>query len=106
LFYENSDMINALVPNSDLNSKTLLPNRLYNAAFYGKPVIVMEKTFLAEQVSKYKLGLIINSFKNLNEKIIDYLNDMKYGEFILGRQDFFQKVLKDNENFRQMLLLF
>jgi len=98
--------MNALVPNSDLNSKTLLPNRLYNAAFYGKPVIVMEKTFLAEQVSKYKLGLIINSFKNLNEIIIDYLNDIKYGEFILGIQDFFQQVLKDNENFRANVIAF
>jgi len=102
LLYKESDLINVLLSN-DINSKTLLPNRLYNASLYGKPVITIEGTFLAEEVKKYKLGLALNSFDNIELKIEEYFKSFNFKEFNDGRILFFSKVIQDNKYFKEMI---
>jgi hypothetical protein len=101
--YKQSDLINLLVPNNHINSRTLLPNRLYNAALFGKPVIAFEKTYLAEQIKKYSLGITLNSFNNVEEKICSYLKYLSIDEYNQGRKSFFKNVIRDNELFRMYM---
>ena len=47
--YINSDLVNVLISNRSINNKTLLPNRLYNAAVYGKPIIAYEEMCIRDR---------------------------------------------------------
>lgn len=104
--YLKSDIINVLIPNDDINSKTLMPNRLYNAAIIGKPVIVYEGSFVAEQVEKYSLGIVIKSFNNLDDQIEEYLSKFDNSKYNTGREEFLFNATKDNNYFKKKLLEF
>ncbi|MDK2801724.1 MAG: hypothetical protein PWQ70_3343 [Clostridiales bacterium] len=100
-FYLKADMINVLRYNDSINNKTALPNRLYKAAIYGKPLLAFEGTYLSKIISKYDLGLVVNSFKNMEEKIWDYICSFDVKKYEQGRHNFFKRVIKDNETFRE-----
>jgi hypothetical protein len=102
-FYNDADIINVLIPTNDINSKTLLPNRLYNAVVKGKPILAFRGTFLAELVENKKLGLIIDSFDNLEEKLFNYFNKLDFIEFNQGRKSFIECVISDNEHYTKRL---
>lgn len=104
--YKNSDFINILIPNDSINSRTLLPNRLYNAAIYGKPMLAFEGTYLAEIVNKYNLGIVVESFDNIEIEIMEYINDFKLEFYENGRTLFFEGVIKENIEFRNRLQKF
>jgi hypothetical protein len=97
--YQNSDFINVFRYNDGINNKTALPNRLYNSAIYGKPMIALEGTYLADQIKEYKLGLVLNSFDNIKDEIVDYLREFDKEEYEKGRVSLFQMILNDNRNF-------
>lgn len=94
--YKQSDLINLLVPNNHINSKTLLPNRLYNAALYAKPVIAYKGTYLADQIKHYNLGIVLESFDGIEQKIKNYLNTFDIKEYQKGRVSFFDDIIKEN----------
>lgn len=104
--YMKSDLINILIPNNHINSKTLLPNRLYNAIIFGKPIIASEGTYLAKQIDDYKLGIIINSFKELEEKIYKYVNSFDANKYDQQRESFIKKVIEENRIFKLNLMKF
>lgn len=101
--YENSDLINVLRTNGGINNKTALPNRLYNAVIYGKPLLSLEGSYLTDVVSKYHLGIVISSFKDTEQKIIDYFKQVDLEMFNKGREKLFIKVLDDNALFNKKL---
>lgn len=98
-FYKISDFINILIPNDSINSRTLLPNRLYNAAIYGKPILAFDGTYLSEIVKKYNLGIVIESFDNIEREIIEYINNFNLDLYENGRRLFFESVIKENRSF-------
>ncbi|SFQ62570.1 hypothetical protein SAMN05421670_3066 [Psychrobacillus psychrotolerans] len=102
--YINSNLINTIIPNNHINSKTLLPNRLYNAVLFGRLLLTQEGTYLAEQIKEYNLGIVISkSLNEIFEEIDTYLkeyDDLKYEE---GRTLFFENVIKDNNHFIEKL---
>lgn len=104
--YIKSDLINVFRYNDGINNRSALPNRLYNAPLYGKPVISFEGTHLAEQVKKYNLGLVLCSFEGTEHKIIGYLNEFDLAEYEKGRKSFFRDVLECNGHFRNRLMKF
>ena len=97
--YKNSDFINILIPNDSINSRTLLPNRLYNAAIYGKPMLAFEGTYLAEQIKKHKLGLVLDSFDSVEVKIENYLTKFDVAKYEQDRISFFEEVVRYNGKF-------
>lgn len=97
--YMESSFINALIPNDSINSITLLPNRLYNAVIYGKPLITFKGTYLSKIVEEYELGIVLSDFDNMDLKIIEYINNFKCDNFNLKRKLFIQKIIEDNMNF-------
>lgn len=101
--YKSSDFINILIPDDSINSRTLLPNRLYNAAIYGKPILTFDGTYLSEIVKKYNLGIVVESFNNIETVIMQYINDFKLEFYENGRTLFFESVIKENKEFRDRL---
>jgi len=104
--YIYSDLINIFRYNDGINNRSALPNRLYNAPLYGKPVIALEGTYLAEQVKRYNLGLVLDSFERAEEKIMNYLNEFNLEEYEKGRESFFENIIGCNEQFKNRLVEF
>ena len=104
--YLSSDLANVLIPNDTINSKTLLPNRLYNAVKYGKPMLAFEGTYLSDIIKKYDLGLVVKSFHNIEDSVLDYVNTFNITLYNNGRKLFIQSVVKDNQRFSNRLIKF
>jgi hypothetical protein len=99
--YNNSELINVLRYNDGVNNKTALPNRLYNALLYGKPLISFEGTYLSELIKTYNSGLVLDSFDNTEERIRNYyLRDFDKEKYEEGRISFLKKVINDNTCFK------
>lgn len=98
--YEEADLIHALRYNEDINCRTLLPNRLYHAAYHGKPLIVAEDSYLADLTRQYGLGLVVDSFADLEKKVGNYMAEFDVETYNEKRRSFFQKVVEDNLLFR------
>ena len=104
--YLSSDLANVLIPNDTINSKTLLPNRLYNAVKYGKPILALKGTYLCEQIEKYNLGIIVDTLDNVAEHIDNNLNNYDMEKYEVGRRTFFERVIKDNNLFYSKVIDF
>lgn len=101
--YLGADMINVLLYTDSVNNRTALPNRLYNAAMYGKPLLALEGTFLSRVIREYSLGLVVSSFKGIEESIWEYISSFDVQRYEDGRVSFFKRVIKDNKEFRECL---
>lgn len=106
LFYKNSDLVNVFRLNDSINNRTALPNRLYNAALYGKPLITLKGSYLAEQISFYQLGLTADTLDNIDQVINDYVKNFDLAAYQKGRTAFFSKVLEENAIFKNRLIEF
>lgn len=104
--YKKSDLINILLPNNDLNSKSLLPNRLYKAVEFSKPIITQQGTFLSEIIEKYNLGFSIPSIVETEKCMEDYLNLFSISKYEKGRKFFLNKVNTEQGHFKKSLLNF
>lgn len=105
-FYTNSDLINILVPNNDINSRTLLPNRLYNSIINGKPVLAFKGTFVANIVEKHHLGIVIDDFSNVEKVINDYFRSFDAKQFKNYCINFMATVISDNRVFKNEIIHF
>lgn len=67
---------------SSINIKLALPNKLYESMYFKVPVLVSKKTYLAERVENYKIGIAVD-FNN-DDEIIKALKSIKkeYSSFI------------------------
>lgn len=98
--YKTAHMINMLLYNNHINNRTCLANRLYNSAQYGKPMIALEGSYLANEIKNHNLGLVIDSFADLENKILGYLSGFDEENYNKGRESFFRKVINDNSLFK------
>lgn len=105
-FYENSDLINVFRLNDSINNRTALPNRLYKAALYGKPLVTLKGSYLAEQILTYQLGIVADTLENIDQLIIEYIRDFDLQVYRQGRIDFFSKVIEENTIFKNNVLTF
>lgn len=72
--YNKIDIVVAAYDTKDINEQIAEPNKLYEALYFNKPIIVSPKTFLAEQVKKYDCGYSIDCTKD--ENIINFLDNI------------------------------
>lgn len=96
---EKASIISVLRYNDSENNRTALPNRLYAALQSGKILLAYKGTYLSDLISKYNLGLVIESFENLDNQIKKYIEEFDYSEYINGREIFLKKVLNENIEF-------
>ena len=85
------------------SNKTALPNRLYNAAIYGKPMLAIEGTQLAQNIKDYELGLVVNSFEQVGIDINKYLKSFNIKKYDADRKKFLRSVIHDNVSFNNMI---
>lgn len=104
--YINSHIINVLIPTTDINSKTLLPNRLYNAVFYGKPVLTVQGTYVADLIKKYQLGIVLNSLESIDNDVQEYFDGFDLDSYNKGRELFLKNVINDNKKFENVIKAF
>lgn len=72
--YQNIDVVVACYDTQTLNERIAEPNKLYEALFFKRPIIVSENTYLATRVNEYKCGFTIDATSD--EKIINFLDNL------------------------------
>lgn len=75
----NTDFLWACDLSDGLNSELLLPNRLYQGVFYGKPLIAEEGTATAKVVKHFDIGVILQ--KCTNENLARQLKDVSQEQY-------------------------
>lgn len=80
--YRKIDFINAIYGNSSLEVTTAIPNRLYDALMFKKPILTSKGTLLGEIVEKNKIGIAINFADNDNYNYINsFIENFNQKEF-------------------------
>lgn len=102
--YKNSDLINILYYPNSINNRTLMPNRFYNTLIYGQPLIAFEGNYLSDIIKENNLGLVINSFEDIEEKIESFLLDIDRSTYEENRIDYLKEIIKDNKTFKNKLI--
>jgi hypothetical protein len=97
-YLKNVTLMNILL-GDDVNSRTLLTNRLYLAIGNGIPVLVNDNSVQAEYVKKYKLGLIINADSVLCQSISNYFDKFNREEFLQNCANFLSDITIDQVEF-------
>lgn len=73
--YNKIDVVTACYQASSLNERIAEPNKLYEAIFFCKPIVVSEGIFLAEQVKKYGCGFCMDASSERSiREFVDSLN--------------------------------
>ena len=72
--YSNIDIIVACYDVQSLNERIAEPNKLYEALYFNKPIVVSKNTFLAERVKTFGCGFEIDASKD--ESIISFIDSL------------------------------
>lgn len=72
--YGNVDMILCTYDPHSANVRYAEPNKLYEAIYFCKPIIVTRETFLADKVAKLGVGYIIDPFSN--NEIVQWISHL------------------------------
>ena len=112
--YQQTDLINTVYANAErddlipLGDSTPLPNRLYDAIVFYRPLVTSRGTYLAELSDQYHLGVNINSFdSDVLEQIKKYVDTFDPLDFKLGcdqlREIVFSEELAFQEKIKEIL---
>lgn len=104
--YHEADFINMLMSQNSINNNTCLSNRLYNAAIFGRPLIALQGSLIANVIQEYNLGIVISSFSELKEKIEQFIVDYNCIKFDSARKKFLMDVINENVLFKNQLISF
>lgn len=74
-YIDKADFINIFYPRTNLHDSAI-SNRFYNSLAYKKPMIVTADTTQGNYASKYNVGLAIESCKDLDSKISEYISSI------------------------------
>lgn len=72
--YNKIDIVVAAYDTSGLNERIAEPNKLYEALFFRKPIIVSIGTYLENKVNEYDCGYSIDSSED--DKIIEFIESI------------------------------
>lgn len=106
--YEGVDLINAVYANGknrlSFGDSTPLPNRLYDAIVFHRPIIASKGTYLAQLIDQYSIGFNINGFDPAVEKQFDeFVDNFSWDKFKLGCSRLLSVVLSEENDFRSKL---
>ena len=94
--YESIHIINSMYGSSTDEVRTSLPNKLYDAILYKKPIIVSRDTYLHELVDEYRIGLAVEIDKqNIKDELTHYLNEFDKDLFYQGCERYLKIALKE-----------
>lgn len=102
--FRDVDLINCVYANSEkeenihLEDSTPLPNRLYDALMFNRPIIASRGTYLAELVKEYNLGCNVNGFdSDVLKQILEYVDSFNPEVFLKGCNEL-RTIVLDEEN--------
>ena len=105
--YENVDMINSIYGSGSLEVTTALPNRLYEACLFKKPILSSKGTYLGEVIEEYRLGLAIDEADDdVKARLDQYLDSFDPQAFEEGCEAFLQLVRTDEAKLMEKLRAF
>lgn len=107
ILYKDIDMIHSVYGSNDIARSTLLPNRLYDAIIFKKPMLVSPNTYLSNIIEKYDLGISIDLYdENFIKKLSDYIDSFSSEKFICGANRYMKQVVDEQELFKKNIQLF
>ena len=81
-----------------------IPNRLYDAALYKKPILVSKGTLLSQIVESNSMGLAIDTQEaDLAGKLDAYLQQFDRDAFVKGCDAFLSGVIRDEEQMKMKI---
>lgn len=104
--YKDTDIVNVLRYNDGINNRTALPNRLYNSLINGKPMLAFYGTYLSNEIEKYNIGLVVDSFDDIYKNLFNYLKEYDINKFDIGRKNFLKLVIEENDEFLNYIKTF
>ncbi len=105
--YKSVDMINSIYGSDSLEVTTALPNRLYEACIFKKPIISSKGTYLGEVIKQYGLGFVVDAENDDILAIVnDYVEHFNPESFIQHCNDFLAMIAQDEENLQNALKKF
>ena len=91
--YKQIDMINAIYGSKSLLVTTALPNKLYDAVLYRKPIIAAKGTYLAEIVEAEGIGLAVDIEEDdIISELNKYWDNFDINVFEKNCSTFYKKV--------------
>lgn len=102
IYRSKADLINIFRSKTTVN-RNALPNKLYESVLAGKPIVVFEHNVaISNYAKKYNLGIVIPENENmLNEYLINGVDFFDYQNYIVGRREFLQQVVKDMNEYER-----
>lgn len=94
--YEDVALINAVYGNDSLIVTSALPNKLYDAIVFKRPIIVSKGTYLAEVVDNYSLGIAIDLNENFKDQVDEYVKSFSAENFERGANEFLRISLEED----------
>ncbi|SDP06735.1 hypothetical protein [Selenomonas ruminantium] len=102
VIYRGIDIINAVYGNKKNEVKTALPNKLYDAIIFKKPIMVSSDTYLADVVEKYRIGFSVDVIRdNFKDKLDKYLQSFNAEEFEHNADSLLEKVMREQNEFKK-----
>lgn len=102
--YKKYDFVNSYT-NNDINGRTLMSNRFYNALITNKPSIFLKNSYMGEIGMKNNLGVIIDENSNIKEEIRLFLkNQFSSVEYNCGRELMINSIKEEIKYFESELL--
>ena len=105
--YKSIDIINSIYGDDSLEVTTALPNRLYEACLFKKPIISSKGTYLGQIIEQYHLGLSIDVEQDDVRKILDdYIDNFDREAFLEGCRRFLNVIKADELRLQEALAQF
>ena len=76
--YSSFDIVACNYDATGPNERIAEPNKLYEALFYNKPILVSQNTFLGAKVERMGVGYVIDTSND--ENIKEFLGNLNYDE--------------------------
>lgn len=96
--YKDIDIINSIYSLDSEEVQPAIPNRLYDAALFKKPIITAKGTYLAQIVEEYQLGFSIDVYQEDIQKALEnYLNNFNAQEFTKRCNQFLEEIYQDEK---------
>lgn len=105
--YKDYDLIHSLYGNKDISITSLLPNRLYDAVLFKKPILASEGTYLAKLVEKYGLGVVLDLYADsFTHDLVSYIKNFDEKDFYDKCTYFLEMVRLQQNKFLYEIKLF
>lgn len=101
--YKHTHLVIEVRNNNVYNNALALPNKLYNSALYYKPILTNAGSYFSQVVIEYDLGMVFENHSTFLKDLQKYLSNFSLLKFLDGREKFLEKVIQENNIFREYI---